>query len=78
MLSDIRLHLQNIQHQKSQLQAALDNDDCSDEELRLLEKEVKRLEEKLEKHREICRLQLELQQTSIKSHFDDDQSPRRE
>lgn len=49
------------------------NKKLSDEELKLLEKEAKRLQNKLEKHKEIRRLQLELQQTSISFHpLDDD------
>lgn len=58
--SNIHLHIHKIQHQKSQQEDIPENDDCSDEEFLLLEKEAKRLEEKMEKHIEIRRLQLEL------------------
>lgn len=63
--SDMRLHLQKLRQLKVQREAELEQGNCSDEELRLLEQETRRLQEKLEKHKEIRRLQLELQQTSI-------------
>lgn len=63
--SDMRLHLQKLRQRKDQREAELVQGNCSDEELKLLEQETKRLQDKLEKHKEIRRLQMELQQTSI-------------
>lgn len=70
--SDVRLHLQKIQQRKAQKEAEMDGGNCSNEELKLLEQETKRLQDKLEKHKEIRRLQLELQQTSISYHPSED------
>lgn len=51
--SDMRLHLQKIRYQQARRQAELEEGNDSDEELNLLEQEVKRLQDKLEKHKEI-------------------------
>lgn len=45
--SDVRLHLQKIQQRIIQQEAELEDPDCSDEELNLLEKEAKKLETNL-------------------------------
>lgn len=70
--SDIHLHLQKLQQWKAEREAVLEDPKCSDEELNLLEQETKRLDEKLAKHEEIRRLQLELQQTSLTTFDDED------
>lgn len=71
--SDICLHLQKVQSRKAQCQAELGNMEGSDEELNLLEEEAKRLGERLQKLREIRRLQLELQNTTISNDVIGDQ-----
>lgn len=56
----MRLHLQKLRQIKAQKETELEKGDCSDEELRILEQETRQLQDKLEKHKEIRRLQLEL------------------
>lgn len=66
--SDIHLHLEKVQKLKGHREVEMEDSDFSDEELKLMEKEMKRLEGKLEKHREIrC-----FQQTSISTHLSGD------
>ncbi|XP_074377708.1 uncharacterized protein LOC141719230 [Apium graveolens] len=69
--SDARLHLQKLRQKKLLREQEIEGTEGSDEELKLLEAETKRLEAKLEKIREIHRLQQELKQTSIKEGGDE-------
>lgn len=69
--NDIHLYLQKLQQRKPEREAALDDPNCSDEKLNLLEKETERLEKKLAKHKEIWRLQSKLQQTSLSTYKDE-------